>query len=81
MANPGVRMFGTPPEPLFNNDVCGVTREMLQEWVDFLIEENYKHVENATPDVVNQIGYSSYMDVFLLFKLFNTQSQLLTTLN
>lgn len=41
------RIFGTPPEPLFNMRALGMSAELLEETLYVLAEENEKNMDNA----------------------------------
>lgn len=41
------RIFGTPPEPLFNMKTVGMSPELLEETLYVLAEENEKNMDNA----------------------------------
>lgn len=41
------RIFGTPPEPLFNMKTVGMSSELLEETLYVLAEENEKNMDDA----------------------------------
>lgn len=41
------RIFGTPPEPLFNMKTVGMTPDLLEEALYVLAEENEKSLDGA----------------------------------
>lgn len=42
-------MFGTPPEPLFNNAKHGASAGLMQEWLQGLLIKNAKAIKSARP--------------------------------
>lgn len=56
-------VFGTPPEPLFNHTLCGVSQEMLADWIILLTSKNTEAVENAQPVQVKMIQQSLRCEV------------------
>ena len=40
-------IFGTPPEPLFNQQLHGMKPELLEEWLIVLAQQNTSAMEEA----------------------------------
>ncbi|XP_060600552.1 cyclin N-terminal domain-containing protein 1-like [Ruditapes philippinarum] len=58
-------LFGTPPEPLFNNQLCGATTEMLEDWMVLLADKNSEALENAKAVQGSSIIQESVQFLFL----------------
>ncbi|KAI8795664.1 cyclin N-terminal domain-containing protein 1-like isoform X1 [Biomphalaria glabrata] len=68
-------IFGTPTEPLFNNEENGICPEILQDWLDNMALMNARDIETATV-TQNIFSHGSWSEcVFLMCDRFELPCQ------
>ena len=63
------KVFGTPPEPLFNHRVCGVRPDMMQDWMTMLNNKNAKVIANAKSVIVSYVCIKHCISTYFQDKL------------